>query len=348
MFFTIYCKYLLGIKEYPLLNQPPKTHKMRFSLLLCLLLAGTLNLFTSCEKEEVQPNLNESTQPAHLVFTSSKDLRATLSVPIRELTRPNIHPNSNTPFVSYRDAFKDTEKELAGRNDANTLPSSLEEIESQFNVNVVADEDEGYSFEPIVRMPRLSNLLNEYRVLQIGDDVIQYDRTEKISVPYSDVVDFKNLRTSPGAKIEQRDDVVTIQKAERLIEGICTDNYRYDGKDHRLKPRWYSQEYKEGSVGVVEIWVEIKHQKKGAFGAWYANEEDEIRAVGTIRHYANINEPVVVVPTNIVHFNTSDLTFDIHGGGTGSQDPTYWILSNSSLYHSSKDGGASANCTISK
>ena len=321
---------------------------MRFFPLLCLLLAGAFNLFTSCEKEEVQPILNENTQPAHLVFNNSKELRATLSVPISKLTRPSIHPNSSTPFTSYRDAFKDTEKELARRNEANTLPSSLEEVEEKFDVVVTPDDVEGYTFEPIVRMPRLSNLLNEYRIFQVGDNVIQYNETETVTVPYLDVVDFKDLRTSPGAKVEQREDVVSLQKAARLLEGICNDEYRYDGKDHRLKPRWYSQEYTEGGVGVVEIWIEIKHQKKGAFGAWYANEEDEIRAVGTIRHYANINEPIVVASINSVAYNTNSVDFDIHYGGQGSQDPTYWILSNSSVYHSSKDGGSSSGCTISK
>lgn len=243
------------------------------------------------------------------------------------------------------------EAKLAALELAGNLPKTTSEIELQFGVALVGDDEDGLSIEPKIKAPRLANIANEYGVFQIGEKVYQVSNDKVFWALEENIDNFTDLSTALNVAEDQFTDSNRELKKPRKLEGLCTRNYFVNGREHRLKPRWYSQEYKAGKVDFIEIWIEIKHQKRGFLNAWYANQEDRIWTDGSIRHYnGGAGSNIETFTVDHDDFNVSKLIVDVHAAGRDYplQSPSSWIVSTSWALHSTRDGGTSANCTIVK
>jgi hypothetical protein len=159
------------------------------------------------------------------------------------------------------------------------------------------------------------------------------------------------LSTSLNVKEDQFFDSALGLKKAKKVEEFCARNYFANGEEHRLRTFWYSQEYKLGGVDIIEIWIEIKHQKRGIFNIWFANEEDRIWTDGRVRHLdGGEGSNVITFPVDHDDFNVSKLIVDVHAAGRDYplMDPDSWIVPTSWALHSSRDGGTSVNCQITK
>jgi hypothetical protein len=325
---------------------------MRYFLFLCLALLGITTILTSCEKEAVFTDAENpaKSHPGHLLFSDDASFLAAMETSISEANHTNVHPNSKSAFISYSEVYNDTEERLAAADLAGTLPSSLKAISKEYDVLLVADEEGGYDTEPIVRMPRLRSMLNENKLLQIGNKIMQYEESHVVISEYDKTTDFVNLRNNPEITIEDRETISSssFDKGSKDLRGLCNAEYSQGGKDHRLKARWYGQTGSFGGVSIRELWIDLEHQKKGAFGIWYDNSENSIGANGTVIHYAGSGVPTRTTNVARTAFRRSDFNIDIFAAGTSPGDPSDWYMTGSSVLHQCEDGGPIRSCTIAR
>lgn len=264
-----------------------------------------------------------------------------------------IAPNG---FTSYENHFSSVEDELSEMDLAGTLPSSIDEIAKDYPVKVVATQD-GYDIEPIIPSILVRHIANEHGVVQIGQNVYQYSDDKVVVVPYDEVVDFTDLRQSNKFKEEIYIETENgLETSKRRLEGLATDNYTRSGDDHRLKARWYSRDkVKIGSIYFSEVFIEAKHQRKGSFGIWYGNREDEIRFSGSMRCYIDEDTPNRFYFVNRRKTNTKSFTFWVQEEprsyplDDNKPDDGDWVRTGSSVRHTTRDDGPiRGDATITK
>jgi len=306
-------------------------------------------IFFGCNNDEV---LVSQESPSYISFDSPESLWESLGeLDVKEYDTflASIAPPS---FQSYDAYFEQIEEEIAERERRGTLPPSLFDLEKEYPLQIGAYDD-GYEFEPIVSSLLISRITNRDRVVRFGDELYQYGVETVTIAPIDKVTDPTDLSTAKDFRTEQYIEI-PMDKNRGDLEGICNDEYVWDGSDHRLKPRWYVRnKVKTGSIYFLEIYIEIKHQKRGFLGAWYANQEDEISAVGDIVYYMDYEIPDESVGVNETRTNVSKVKFYVVEEPrsyplSDSDPPGDRIVAGSDVLHSSQDGGASASCRIIK
>lgn len=256
----------------------------------------------------------------------------------------------NQRFSSYESVYHSSLHKIASLIENGELETTKEAIESSFPIMIEPDGLGGFEITPIVKSLTLRRVLNEYGVIEIEGRIYQVLSDRILQADKIDVADFKDLSSTSNVKVSYID--VQSPLTEAVLEGICTDEYRYNGSDHRLKPRWYSEVFEIGGVHFKDVWIEIKHQKKGAGGIWYANEEDEITCDGNMVIYQSLADPPINYSVSARRTNTNILEETIENdrpvGYPLNSNPSQWVMTGSSVSHSSRDGNASAGCTITK
>lgn len=227
---------------------------------------------------------------------------------------------------------------------------SVADFTEKFAVLIKSDEVGEREVVPAVQSYNMQLLTNMHGVLQVGDKIIQIKDDWKYTASIEHVSDFTDITQVHKVKKER----LNIQSFEKVkeLEGLCTVNYVYGGSDHRLKPRWYKEQFSTGGMQFMNWIIEIKHQKKGAFGIWYANAEDEIGYSGDFVLATSGFGDTLSFSSSHTVFNTSQLNRNIHTGPYSNADPgqpEMGFLSGSEADHWSEDAGVSPRpeCTIS-
>jgi hypothetical protein len=255
--------------------------------------------------------------------------------------------SENPGFESYEDYFAGVEESLASAESNDTKPfENPMDLQNRFNVDV-QNSDDGFEILPTVNSFVLRSIVNKHGVIQIGEILYQYDGEVVAKVPSAKVTDFTDLFSNPDAKFETYIGSSSAEtELKRNLEGICNINYRTNRRDHRLKPRWYSDFVKIGGEKVGETWIEAKHQKK-RWGVWFANSEDRIRMSGTWNLFTGAGLPAEFTDVNETCTNCSKLEEIIGLMPTtdAEKDRTDWIISGNTT-NTTEDGGVTRTCII--
>jgi hypothetical protein len=328
---------------------------------ILFLVVAMFFMLSACEKDTaVFPNESTSefleAAPKNLmVFENQKALMDMFSKPVTEIKAIQSELFVDGSFTSYGDHFASIEEELALLEVSGRLPKSIEDIEEQFDVRIEEDPDGGKMIVPAVESPGLAAIANEYGIYQVGDALVQISYDLFYSVDSAAVSDFTDLSTSPGVQIASLHEGSQNSLLKSQVHE-CTRNYLHDGKEHRLRVQWFVDPRNIPVPGVsgvaipaIEIFVQIRHQKRGFLGMWFANSEDRIWSDGRITHLVQSNNGNSTQPFTIDResFNSSSLNIDVFRGARITDiSPQDWILSPSWALHSSRDGGTSVNCMI--
>lgn len=325
-----------------------------------LLLSPLLFVLSGCQKDNIAIGNNndlattEVVVPKVMVFESGKAFMDMFSKSLEEIQAIQSELFAGESFTSYAKHFSEVETELSLLEESDQLPATIREIEEQFGVRFEEDEDGGQEIVPAVKSPGLAAIANENGLYQIGDTLIQIVYDIAYMAKISEITDFIDLSSSPN--------VQTINLYERAagakaVTHECVRNYTFSRKDHRLRVQW-EVEYinvpipgiSNAAVPVTEIYINVRHQKRGFLGAWFANNEQRIWAVGTVTHLAQSNTGNSTVFFNVNHesLNSSNLFIRVHLGERTANIPVQnWILDPSSVVHSSRDAGSGPwSCTI--
>lgn len=306
----------------------------------------------SCDKEEITQTSNQpGSNHSFLRIQSGDDLQSLLEK-VGDYETYDEFLAQNPSFESYHNLHEAEMSALAEAVDSSGFEISSASLDRYYKTLVLESDENEMEVSPTIKILSLRRILNEDGVVQIEDKLYQYTPDEMLSVLATDVLDVTDLSSSPGVVREpyllSNDGI----KAS-VLEGICTHNYFWSGSEHRLKPRWYSEKFKVGKVDFRDVWIEIKHQKRGLFNAWYANSEDRIWSSGfmTVTQPPGSTFPTEWRGASASRNNASQLEKTIDTDPMAyplSSNPSTWVVSTSNVDHRSQDGGASAACRIIK
>lgn len=322
-----------------------------------LLLLPLLFILSGCQKDKLVLDNNsdlattEVVVPKVMVFESGKAFMDMLSKPVEEVRAIQSQLFSGESFTSYDEHFSKIEDELSRLEESGELPETIREIEEQFGVRF-EDEDGGKIIVPAVKSPGLAAIANENGLYQIGDTLIQIAYDVAYMAKISEVVDFTDLSTSSNVQTINLYERTAGTKAAVVHE--CIRNYAYNGKAHRLRVQWLVDYINVPIYGVVipvtEIYISVRHQKRGFLGAWFANKEQRIWAFGRVTHLTQSTSGNSTASFNVDHeaLNSSSLSIRVHlGRRTANISFKNWILNPSFAIHSSRDAGSGPwSCTI--
>jgi hypothetical protein len=292
---------------------------------------------------------------AHLAFESTKEFANAMSIHPDDFVSDE-YVKGDAPFVSYTDHVDAVEKDMEAFELSGQQNLSVDQIADKFDLVAIQDEEDGYEFFGAIQVPRLAGIANEYGVLQIGSTVIQYKGTKTFHAEFENVTDFADLSTALNVEITSGLGVVSEMKKPKKTERSCTGNYFTNGADHRIKVRWYSQEYKVGpkdqEVDFIDIWINVRHQKRAWWRGWVANEEDRMQTFGSVTHHIagddinnldnseadKVRDDVSSFDETIMMDQPRDYPLDT---------PDKWIVSPSNVTHRCReDGGQWRSCQI--
>ncbi|MEL6659751.1 MAG: hypothetical protein AAFP77_10315 [Bacteroidota bacterium] len=321
-----------------------------FVLLACLMIS-------SCEKDQSllqsDVTIEDQDHPQNLmIFNDAKEFLELYKKPISEIKALQSELFDEKEFTSYMNHFNSIEEELAQLEISGQLPSSVKEIEEQFDIKIVDDPQGGKVIIPAVKSPGLAVIANEYGIYQVGETLVQISYDLAYTLPLSSVIDFTDISQTPGVTVtalfdETQNTKVTIHE--------CIDTYFHDGTEHRLRAEWFVNYTNvplppaNVAVPVTEIGILVRHQKRGFLGIWFGNKEDRIRADGRMTHIVQEESGSSNEIFDIDHdvFNSSRLFIDIfRGARLVNIAPNDWIVRPSWCEHASVDAGTSANCFI--
>lgn len=308
---------------------------------------------TGCTKE-LTVSVDSHETLSHISFGSPDEIIQLLRDNELNEFQKAISRIAPASFSSYEDYFESIEDELAYRSTKGDLPSNLELLANEYPLEVISSED-GYEFLPLVKSLLLRRITNKNRIVQFGDEVYQYEADRVVISSVNDISDYADLRASGKYREENYLDD-SFSKSSRRLEGILDDNYRRSGDDHRLKARWYSRDkVKIGKVDFSEVFIEIKHQRRGFLRAWFAHNQDEITAVGDMYCYVDANEQSRFHLVNHTRTNASQLTYWVQEEprsyplDQNKPSDDNWVRTRSSIRHFTRDDGfIRGDCTISK
>lgn len=328
---------------------------------LLLLVVVMFFMLSACEKDTILPqheSTTENLEPApknYMVFEDQEAFMKMISKPVSEIIAIQAELFVDDSFTSYKDHFASIEKELADLELSEDLPKSIRGIEEQFGIRIEEDPEGGKVIIPAVRSLRLAAIANEHGVYKIGNDFIQLAYDQSYTVAAAAVADHTDLSTSPGVHTTA---LYENNHSSKTVTHECIRNYFFGGKEHRLRVQW-AVDYLNVSfpvpgqppvvIPVTDISVLIRHQKRGVFGIWFANQEDRIWTDGRITHITESNAGNSTDFFNIDHeaFNSSSLFIDIFLGPRITNIPNQdWIISPSWALHSSRDDGTANGCFI--
>ncbi len=331
-----------------------------FTRAILLLVIAMFFMLSACEKDTVvlqnesTSEFSEAAPKNFMVFENMKALMDMLSKPVAEIKAIQSELFIDGSFNSYSNHFASIEKELALLEASDQLPKSIREIEKQFDIRIEADPNGGNVVIPAVQSLRLGAIANQDGIYQVGDALVQLSYDLSYNVEAANVLDVTDLSTSPGVQTNALYENTSTSKA---ITHECIRNYFHDGKEHRLRVQW-GVDYinvpiplvsPPVAVPVTNIDILIRHQKRGIFGIWFANEEDRIWTDGGVTHLVQSpsGNSTRFFSIDEQAFNSSSLGFDVFLGSRETNiAPQDWILSPSWALHSSRDHRTSVNCFI--
>lgn len=308
-----------------------------------IFLALVLCMF-SCEKEKLTVDTPQVF--TFLTFDDAKALSKSIKAAQSEEFAASIKQQF-PKFVSYNDVYYQAQEDIINEIDVKGRDLTAAQVATEFPVFVGADGTGEEEVLPLIKSYTMRKLLDQNRVIVVGDKAYQYGFDKVFIAPVQGVTNFTDLSEANGVVVESFENYTN--RFDKGLEGLCDDEYRHDGRRHRLKPRWFSEVFSIGGTPFKDVWIEIKHQKKSTF--WFANEEDEIRCSGTMRIFNTVGGSITVANVNASRTNTSILERTVQNDEptdlTGNL-PNEWVMTNSSVFHESFDSGTNPGCRISK
>lgn len=306
-----------------------------FHLLTIVAIFATLLFVPSCSPETTISGVDTALAPpsSYLKFEDRAGFEAFLQQMQLSEDQSSFVSGKFNGFKSYADLYNSFDWNTLEGN--GTIKSIADYDEYPVSVLKVGSE---FEIQPIVDANLLSYVVDENRMVQVGDSLYQVNRDEVLRVA-AEGNDLTDLQMSPDADrfAIYRSESIGIQKAF----ASCSNLYTYRGDLHRLQGIW-----KEVQAYLYnEISIQTEHRKRGLLNNWYANKEKSIRVSHSTVIIDNGGVQEVFGPDSRTKYDASDCKITLHWS-------VLWFtgvnVESGSSSHSSQETGVnpSPSCNI--